>query len=274
MNTQVITMTPVEARRLLERNKKNRKLNDSTVENYVKEMKAGRWKENGESIIIDKTGLIKDGQHRLNACINANYSFNVVMVTDVDPDVMHTIDIGKNRSLADILELNNFKYSSLMASALKRIIKFNRNKGTGHSTISNSVASRVFYISNGFALDYASKNELGLTNLCKDVHKIYSKTKRLISKSDLSFYLYVIGGYNYSEKHLDFLSHITGISYERGTPTAYVFDAFYTSKEKKAPLNTTYKANLVIKAWELFNLGNAPVRYLRVDSTKLLTVQQ
>jgi hypothetical protein len=271
MKTEVITLTPVEARRLLQRNTKNRKFNETTVKNYVKEMQAGRWKENGESIIIDSSGIVKDGQHRLMACIESNYSFNVVMVTDVNSDVMHTIDIGKNRTFKDVLELNNFKYASLMASTVTRIIKYNKNKKTIYN-LDRNTSSTNNYISNSFALDYASKNEDNLVKLCRNIDRIYSKTKKIISKTDLCFYLYLTGRYNYNDTHLDFISHITGISYERGTPTAYVFDTLYNSKQKKAPLNAIYKINLVIRAWDLFQSGNAPVRYLRVDATKLLEV--
>ena len=118
MESIVITLTPEIAKRYLSKNKKNRSMS-SKVHLYAEDMKAGRWKENGESIIIDKNGVVKDGQHRLSATIISQHEWMVPIVTGVEPSVMDTIDTGKNRSLSDILKLENV-IRPVLSAALTR----------------------------------------------------------------------------------------------------------------------------------------------------------
>ena len=57
------TITPQEAKEILEGQIKNRKLSQQTILRYAKQMKAGRWKLNGETITFGG-GMLIDGQHR------------------------------------------------------------------------------------------------------------------------------------------------------------------------------------------------------------------
>lgn len=105
-------------------NTNNRPLSMPHVETLAQEIKQGRWRLNGESLVIGKTGLIGSGQHQLVALILAEqdrtvgpdsaklrkanpepYSIEKIIVYGIDEsdEVFNTLDTGRGRSLADVI---------------------------------------------------------------------------------------------------------------------------------------------------------------------------
>ena len=96
MKTEVIT--PERAAHYLKRNVDNyRKISRQKVALYAEEMKAGKWQLNGEGIMFDETGRLKNGQHRLAAILAAGIPVTMTVITGVADDVM-IFDNGMTRS--------------------------------------------------------------------------------------------------------------------------------------------------------------------------------
>jgi hypothetical protein len=120
MYTSVKTITPAEAVEILDtKNLNNRPISQFTVDRYTQEMKAGRWKLNGEAIIFGKSGRLLDGQHRLKACIQANKPFQSVVVLGAEDHVFDTIDDGKVRGLGDVLAIRGEVNAPKLAAGLR-----------------------------------------------------------------------------------------------------------------------------------------------------------
>lgn len=101
-------VTPEMASTWLETNSESqRKLNKSIVRQYESQMRKGLWiGDNGESIKFSKDGLI-DGQHRLYAIIELNKPVMMMVMRGlVVKDAIKTMDLGKKRSLGDILRIH------------------------------------------------------------------------------------------------------------------------------------------------------------------------
>lgn len=49
----------------------NRRTYNDNIRKYAKQMKDGKWRLNGEPIIVDDQGCCVNGYHRLSACIEA-----------------------------------------------------------------------------------------------------------------------------------------------------------------------------------------------------------
>lgn len=62
-----------EAADYLQYNTNNRPIRQSHVDHLADEMLSGRWKFNGESIIFDDQGVLRNGQHRLTAILKARW---------------------------------------------------------------------------------------------------------------------------------------------------------------------------------------------------------
>jgi hypothetical protein len=99
----------------------NRKIRwgDDGVAGYARDMRAGRWDLNGETVKLAWNGTVPDGQHRLYACVEAGVPFRSVVVTGVEPAAQDTIDIGIGRKLGDQLAIANEPNANTLASVTR-----------------------------------------------------------------------------------------------------------------------------------------------------------
>lgn len=258
MKSEIIKIDKERALDLLSRNDKNRRLKKNTLASYVEQMKSGNWKENGEPIIIDKNGVIKDGQHRLHAIVKTDFSYIVPIIYDIEPDVMDTIDTGSNRTASDVLFLNGFKYNAHISKIAKHIIKYKSGISMG-----NNDAKKV--ITNASVLNFAQENEELLYTIIRSVLPIRNKSNKDFLDTDLCFYLYVVSNGKPEEKHLNFIKNLSGVIVSEGDACSYVRRLISKSKKSKITLHKNYVLALVIKAYNSFIIGNPAVRYLKHD---------
>ena len=142
MKATVIAITPNYAEKLLKLNTNNRALNNSTVQKYASEMKAGNWKSNGDTITISKDRLI-DGQHRLKACVESNTPFETILVEGVVNDVFDTKDVGKRRSISDILSIAGERYTIPLAASINKCIAYEDYANGKYTINANRVKTAI-----------------------------------------------------------------------------------------------------------------------------------
>lgn len=92
---------------------------DDGVAGYARDMRAGRWRRNGETVKIAWDGTVPDGQHRLYACMEAKVPFWCLVVTGVDPEDQDTMDIGIGRKLSDQLAIKSEPNAVVLASVTR-----------------------------------------------------------------------------------------------------------------------------------------------------------
>jgi hypothetical protein len=101
-----MTITPSQAVNWLEHaNNHNRSVSDRIVQQYARDMRAGRWRLSHQSIAFDPRGNLIDGQHRLWAVVEAAVPVEMHVWFNVDPASQMVIDMGRPRRLADNLRL-------------------------------------------------------------------------------------------------------------------------------------------------------------------------
>ena len=261
MKAEIVLLNPELAKRLLKKNVGNRDLKNRCYNSYINQMKNGSWKENGEPIIIDKNGIIKDGQHRLMAVIEANYSYHCPIISDVEPNVMDTIDTGTNRSLSDVLKFNGFIYNNEIATLIKSIKKYDlKLKNLGDS------GDDRLTVTNSIGLDYALKNKEPLIRLCRESKRINSNQNiKLINCKQIGTFLYIIAkGFDFNQSHIDFVELICGVKADSNSCTKYVYDKILASKTGKINIKSIYLTNLIIKAWNIYNSCDMPINRINV----------
>jgi hypothetical protein len=114
-------ITPSMAKKLLEGNTNNRKVNAARVGRYAADMRDGRWQVTGEALKFNGSRLL-DGQNRLLACIEANTPFRTVVIRDLEVDVMDVLDTGRPRSVADNLHIRGYGNVTQIAGAARLIL--------------------------------------------------------------------------------------------------------------------------------------------------------
>ncbi len=112
-------VTPEIAAQLLANNPTNRKIANAVVARYERDMRAGNWQLNGQTIKIASSGRLLDGQHRLKACTRAGRSFPAIIVHGVDEDVFDTFDLGAKKSYHIVLAERGETHTATLAAALK-----------------------------------------------------------------------------------------------------------------------------------------------------------
>ena len=119
VHATVMVITPDMAKEWLTRNTRNRNLRWALIDALVRDITAGQWVLNGETIKIAVDGAVIDGQHRLSAIIKADTPVQSFVIQGLPPEVQDTVDTGAVRKLTDQLTLRGEKNSVLLGSVTR-----------------------------------------------------------------------------------------------------------------------------------------------------------
>ena len=268
ITVNLVRVTPELASEYLRFNLNNRNPNEKNVRFLVNQMNSGLFLENGESIVFDKFGVLKDGQHRLLAIVKSGKSYHIPIVRGVEPISMSTYDTGRSRTASDILSLNGYKYPSQIAALIKLIYKF-KVSGSKSSTIKST--HKVETLTNHQVLSFCEENYDWLRNIVKMSMNLVSKSKPIVlNSSQVSIISYLIGGENPSKSVVDFMKHVCGVNKTDSTATSYLYGKLYNSKVNKEPLNFYWTIGMCVKAWNYYIDGNPSVKYFRFSTDQEL----
>lgn len=139
-------ITPEWANEMLNGNDGNkesrnfRRSNDKKVKKLASDMLAGRWKFNGAAVVIDDDGYPRDGQKRLEACIQTGVSFDAIVVWGIADGADLTIDTGEKRTVAQYLKYQGERNCTQLSAALTWLWKIQNNKELWADTPSTTEA--------------------------------------------------------------------------------------------------------------------------------------
>ncbi len=130
-----LLVSPTKAEQWLKRfNTGNRLINRRIVDAYASDMRAGKWRANGETIIFSSTGRLLDGQHRLMALIKADISIMFLITRGVEDDAFVTIDRGVGRSIGTVLHLKGQKNAYRVAAVARWVLVLDEDLGSKSPT--------------------------------------------------------------------------------------------------------------------------------------------
>lgn len=121
MKVKIVILTPELATELLQKNTINRPVTWTKVDEWASMMRAGAWKQNGDTVRLSTCDTLLDGQHRCHAVIKSGVAIDVIMVEGLDRSVFDTIDSGKKRSAADVLGAVGEKNRTCLSACLARV---------------------------------------------------------------------------------------------------------------------------------------------------------
>jgi len=85
-------------------------------------MAAGHWPFTGDPIRFTTDLELIDGQHRLQAIIEADVTLEMVCVFGLEPRAKHALDMGRKRSAGDVLALKGYAQSSRLSGAGRQLL--------------------------------------------------------------------------------------------------------------------------------------------------------
>lgn len=123
-------ITPEIARIYLKKSAGNRPLSRAKVEQYKADIASGNWQLTSDGIAFTKSGILKNGHHRLTAIIETGVPATMWVVYDV-PDETTAYDIGKSRPMSQYLRFNENLPTSLSSNSISAIVKLHHVYSTG-----------------------------------------------------------------------------------------------------------------------------------------------
>lgn len=149
IRVSVKTVTPTEAKAMLARHETvkgaTRKLKQRNLDKLVHKLRKGQWRFNGDTITIGPDGEIVNGRHRLSAVVATEIPIQTLVVEGV-PEPRLAFDVTDDmaiRSIADILQLHDFKYVKILGPAL-RLIYLHQHGELRKGTITGGVTGPTF----------------------------------------------------------------------------------------------------------------------------------
>lgn len=104
ITTEFKKVSPELAKQFLETMGNNRRLKERKVRELVKAMKDGKFRKTHQGIAFSPSGVLIDGQHRLQAIIRSGETIELNVSFGVEEDTLHAVDVGTKRSAADLYE--------------------------------------------------------------------------------------------------------------------------------------------------------------------------
>lgn len=129
-NTEITTgwqlVTPAIAKQYLALNHNNRNLRKVNVARMAHDMKNGHYEVTHQGIAVSVTGILLDGQHRLEAIVSSNLPQYLLVTIGLPDSAQKHMDRGALRRTADFLVGSN---AVLRASTLKTLLAIRELNG-------------------------------------------------------------------------------------------------------------------------------------------------
>lgn len=228
VETRIVSITPEIAEKLLERNVSNRHVNKINVKVFASEMTKGKWQFNGEAIVFDNNGDLRNGQHRLYAIIDSQTTQLMLVITGVLPDSFATMDIGGRRNGSDILSIKNIMDPKAVSALCKFVYTFKNAKFSGTQHANRTLSNTEIFDYYETLGDVTSSIEFGTT-----IHKDKSAVIKPLNKQQLCGFHYIFSEKN-PEQASEFLKGIFyGTSLDADSPILAMRNKLLKAKQNK-----------------------------------------
>lgn len=248
--TEEVTVTPGLANVILSRNPDNRNIGPAKLEQYAADMRAGRFDGmNGATIAIAKTGELNDGQHRLQAVIEANTPERFMFMFGVERESRFTVDQGKARSAADFLGMEGVANATAVASIGRLAIAYEQsgrdNVNNANSVTNAEVRTRAdtderLHASASFAASHSKS------------------TRNFAAPAIIGFCHYVLSEEHKGDAESYMVQICTGEGLKKSDPAYVVRDRLLSLGR-----NRIQKIEIILRGWNAYRAGR-PLKIVKV----------
>lgn len=140
MRAEIVIVTPLLAATWLSQNSKSqRTISAPTVEKYAADMRSGNWALTHQGICFNVQGVLVDGQHRLQAVIQAQTSVQMLVVRGLPLEYESQIDQGYGRTLAQVV-----KKRTRVIAAVHMLLRAERGVNLSHIKMSVAIFEETY----------------------------------------------------------------------------------------------------------------------------------
>lgn len=258
-----LTVTRPIAQRLLKTNTANRDFKTRGVDKIVEDQRSGSWNnQNPDPIVIDETGRLANGQHRLIGVVETGIPIVALVVEGVSLNVMETLDSGTQRTLVDTLIIENRRDSaghknlSYLGGVIHAAFRY-EDRGDlsqGGGKVFSKAQLLTFYRENREWLER-------IVSWALSTHRKMPATKNITSVKRLAVFRYALES---SGAHVDDIElFFAMLTEDRAAETAVLklrkrFHSLQAEHNRKRfPLDDLVMA-LMVKSWNFYVQGEEP----------------
>ncbi len=242
---EVVTLTPMLARLLLDRNDENRPISALAVDRYKRDLTTGLWEFNGEKIVVSKEGHLNDGQHRCLAVVETGRAMKVVMVFGADRDSRMTLDQGVSRTAAHYVGMNGHADATAVATVAAWIWQY-REKGILTSRgRDRPTKSEILFTANHYA------------DIAESLSAVSSKDVAPIgTRALVAFCHWAIAQAAGSIEATAFINKlINGDGLRQGNAILYARKRLLQMRGQRG-ISANDRAEIIFKAWNSYRVGS------------------
>jgi hypothetical protein len=249
---KLMEIDPETARIWLEESKYEgqRRIDQTTVERYARDMRAGNWRVTGDTIKFTDAGELIDGQHRLWAVIVAEATVDQFVALNVEEAAFTVLDQGKRRTFADLLTSQGWSYAGDVAAMVPSVMSY-----ASHRTFEPKM----------FRLRPTNHEMLGFMESMNGFEEILRVSFRIkdrlrISPAKFGAFMYVATLTEVDADPLEFgISLANGINLQPGDPVYALRDLLVRRMAERADkrYGLNYYIEATIRAWNAYARGDS-----------------
>jgi hypothetical protein len=253
MNAQVTIekITPRIAGELLAANyEEQRHLQENHVSRLAATMTRGAWHLSPDAITIVR-GKLFNGQHRLQALIAANRTYEFLVLRSNDDQLYQIIDSGKTRTVGDVIACDN---ANLVAAISKWALMYKKSFITRMAEKAVNWKTVPVLITRDEHIDFINDNSKDIATIIKQINPLYKK-KRIISPV-MPCVIWLLAPIRFKEKALSFITTLyTGEG--KSNEAVILYNRLLSEKISGASKRTprSYMFGLLIKGFNSFVLN-------------------
>jgi hypothetical protein len=256
---EIVTLTPVLAQLLLERNPINRPISKLGRSEIRQDIANGRYVFNGESIIVSDAGTLNDGQHRCMTVLDTGIPIQTVIVFGPKEETRFTVDSGRSKSVSNFLSMKGRKYTHILGAVAGFTLQWKQfgllGTGGGQRPTKQAI------------LDAADR----FKGIDASVELAASGLKTVGNTAVLAFAHYAIWKGSSRENADFFLKKlIDGDGLRKGDPILYCRNRL---AGMGTGVNANTRAELLLKCWNAHRLGHG-IDHFKLNGGKLPKVER
>lgn len=242
-------VTPDIAAKWLEGKCPNRGVSEQLVNKFARDMIAGAWHLNGETIVFDINEALLDGQHRLWAIVESGCTVRMCVVKGADPKSMDTYDTGRSRSFADVLKIRGSSANPSLSSAAARWWRWYDNFRTGNLSTGGNPSHDELRLS--FENHPSIETAIGLTTQ----HSASNRKRTVVPGGIMTFVL--SGALEANEIKAEQWYHqvATGENLKVGDPAYTLRERMIQDKSSLRRMDNMTICAYTMKSWNAFYRG-------------------
>jgi hypothetical protein len=244
----VIDVTPALAEEWLSANDHNRNIDRRTVEMYARDMAAGVWDLNGEAVKIAEDGTLLDGQHRLAALVRAGVIVKMVVITGLTLEMQKTMDLGRRRTFAGNLQIEQVTNSPIVSSIALRGYMWDKGNVdlVAASTTPSQAEQRAWMAANPMVYRAA------------EIAAVTRRSFKLLAPSAVGLTYILFNRLDPGDTAEFFARLGTGAGLDEGHPILLLRNRTIRDAAESRRLTDKVRVGLLIKAWNADRTGEWP----------------